>query len=48
MEKRNKITGTLKDIVLGEFYIIIVHSYSVAKNVELLYKSSIARPCYSY
>ena len=30
-EKRNKITGTLKESVLGEFYVIIVHSYSVAK-----------------
>ena len=34
MEKRNKITGTLKDIVLGKFYVI--HT-AWQRNIELLY-----------
>ena len=35
MEKRNKMTSTLKESVLGKFYVIIHTAWQV--NVELLY-----------
>ena len=35
MEKRNKITGGLKESVLGEFYVIIHTAWQ--RNVELLH-----------